>query len=561
MSTMFTYPGVYLTETSDTPRSIAPATTSLTAIIGIFPRGPIDEAVLVTSLSEFEANFGGDAIEGLATYAVRQFFVNGGTGAWIVRLNAPSVVAATATTGGIKFTANSPGSWGNAIGVQLTPSKLPGQSALVDLSVTMGSGSSAPVVEQIPSLPSTVADRVAMINAVSAYVTATAAPHATANVASPEPASTSDGSSSTEVGNAGSAPANAPAAPANAPIRLANGSDGTWTEGAFTDAVNEQLGVPPATTTADPLLSKIAPQVFNLLCIPDLVWLGAGQLPAVQNAHAYAAERQAFLLVDPPPPAQAKGPAWMDPKIDRIDSVGVSSAALEKLAATWGGNILVPKYYCGAVYYPWLIIPDPLDSGSQLCVPPSGSVAGIYAATDATRGVWKAPAGVDASLAGVVGLADKTIDDTANGSLNVLGINAIRALPSYGIVVWGSRTLAGSNLNTDLTWRYVPVRRLTDFIEQTLVQSLRWAIFEPNGPALWASISLEVGAFMSGLYAAGAFSGATAAKAYTVACDSTTTSTADMLAGIVRVSVGFQPVEPAEFVALNIVLNAGTAAN
>jgi phage tail sheath protein FI len=127
--------------------------------------------------------------------------------------------------------------------------------------------------------------------------------------------------------------------------------------------------------------------------------------------------------------------------------------------------------------------------------------------------------------------------------------------------VWGSRTLAGSNLNTDLTWRYVPVRRLTDFIEQTLVQSLRWAIFEPNGPALWASISLEVGAFMSGLYAAGAFSGATAAKAYTVACDSTTTSTADMLAGIVRVSVGFQPVEPAEFVALNIVLNAGTAAN
>jgi hypothetical protein len=315
-----------------------------------------------------------------------------------------------------------------------------------------------------------------------------------------------------------------------------------------------------------PLLDLIAPQVFNLLCIPDLVWLGPDQADAVQVAHKYAADHQAFLIVDPPPPTIAVDgtlrPPWSSSvTLLSIDNVGTNPQARKDLAGSWGGSgaaILNATNDCGAVYYPWLIVPDPAQAGAQVCVPPSGTVAGIYAATDATRGVWKAPAGVDAALVGVNGLADTSINDTVNGSLNILGINVIRTFPIYGTVVWGSRTLAGSDL-ADSAWKYVPVRRLTDYIEQSLLQSLRWAIFEPNGPSLWGTISLEVGAFMSGLYSQGAFSGATATQAYQVLCDATTTSAADMLSGIVRVQVGFQPVEPAEFVVLNIVLNAGTA--
>lgn len=589
MSEIYTYPGIYLTETADIPRTITPATTSLTAIMGIFPRGPIDQAVLVSSQGDFEAQFGGDTVEGLATYAVQQFFINGGSGAWIVRLAGPGSASATVNLSGITITASSPGSWANAYAVALTKSTLPTSDPYLEFTLTKGTpggGTSAPVVEQILNLPANDPAQLAMlITSGSQYVVAA--------VAAPAQAS-------------GSASAAQPVADAIATL-LAGGSDGDWgsTPTLFQQAVYAQLGNPeppaaadssgnqagsggsggqsggstakgsgssksspppsgtPAQPPASPLLDMIAPQVFNLLCIPDLVWLGPDHADAVQVAHKYAADRQAFLLVDPPPPeaAAATGPAWSSTTaITPVNNVGVGPQGLTTLAQTWGGNVLNATRNAGAVYYPWLIIPDPMNSGARLYVPPSGTVAGIYAATDASRGVWKAPAGIDASLTNVNGLADVSINDTVNGRLNILGINAIRTFPIYGTVVWGSRTLAGSDL-ADSAWKYVPVRRLTDFIEQSLLQSLRWAIFEPNGPALWSSVSLEVGAFMSGLYSAGAFFGATAAQAYQVVCDATTTSQTDILSGIVRVHVGFQPVEPAEFVVLNIVLNAGSAAS
>ncbi len=379
-----------------------------------------------------------------------------------------------------------------------------------------------------------------------------------AQLGNPEPPAASD-SSGNRLGRAAPAGRTARAA---APGGQRGGSTGKGQRGGSSKSSPAPSGTPAQPPTS-PLLDMIAPQVFNLLCIPDLVWLGPDQADAIQVAHKYAADHQAFLLVDPPPPeaAAATGPAWSSTTaITPVNNVGVGPPGLTTLAQTWGGNVLNATRNAGAVYYPWLIIPDPANSGAQLYVPPSGTVAGIYAATDASRGVWKAPAGIDASLTNVNGLADVSINDTVNGTLNILGINAIRTFPIYGIVVWGSRTLAGSDL-ADSAWKYVPVRRLTDFIEQSLLQSLRWAIFEPNGPALWSSISLEVGAFMSGLYSAGAFSGATAAQAYQVVCDTTTTSETDILSGIVRVHVGFQPVEPAEFVVLNIVLNAGSAAS
>jgi hypothetical protein len=586
MSEIYTYPGIYLTETADIPRTVTPATTSLTAIMGLFPSGPIDQAVLVSSQADFEAQFGGDTVEGLATYAVQQFFLNGGSGAWIVRLAAPTSAAATVDLGGITITANSPGSWANAYAVALTASTLPTADPYLEFTVTKGtpaSGTSAPVAEQIPNLPANdPAQLAALITAASRYVVATAGQSAQASGGTPSPqpvaAVTATPLAGGSDGDWGSTPTafqqavyvqlnnpEPPAAPNGSGTKA--GSSGSTAKGGQGSGSSQSSTAPsgtPAQPPTSPLLDLIAPQVFNLLCIPDLVWLGPAQADAVQVAHNYAADHQAFLLVDPPPPeaAAATGPAWSrTTAITPVDNVGVGSTeGLTTLAKTWGGNVLNATRNAGAVYYPWLLIPDPANSGAQLYVPPSGTVAGIYAATDASRGVWKAPAGIDASLTNVNGLADISINDTVNGRLNILGINAIRTFPIYGTVVWGSRTLAGSDL-ADSAWKYVPVRRLTDFIEQSLLQSLRWAIFEPNAPALWSSISLEVGAFMSGLYSAGAFSGATAAQAYQVVCDATTTSATDVLAGIVRIHVGFQPVEPAEFVVLNIVLNAGSAAS
>lgn len=614
MSEIYTYPGIYLTETADIPRTVTPATTSLTAIMGIFPRGPIDQAVLVSSQADFEAQFGGDTVEGLATYAVQQFFLNGGSGAWIVRLAAPGSAVATIGLGDITITAKSPGSWANAYAAALTASTLPTTDPYLEFTLTNGipsSGTSAPILEQIQNLPANdPAQLAALISAASQYVVATAAQPALASggTSSPQPVAHADatllaggsdgdwGSTPTTFQQAVYVQLNNPEAPAasngsgnaagsgsssaqgqgddsTAQSGQGSGSSGSGSSGSGSSGKGGQgsgssksSATPsgqPATPPTSPLLDLIAPQVFNLLCIPDLVWLGPDQAPAIQVAHKYAADHQAFLLVDPPPPeaAAATGPAWSrTTTITSVDNVGVGPQGLTTLAQTWGGNVLNATRNAGALYYPWLVIPDPANSQAQLYVPPSGTVAGIYAATDASRGVWKAPAGVDASLTNVNGLADVSINDTVNGRLNILGINAIRTFPIYGTVVWGSRTLAGSDL-AGSAWRYVPVRRLTDFIEQSLLQSLRWAIFEPNGPALWSSISLEVGAFMSGLYSQGAFSGTTAAQAYQVVCDATTTSETDMLSGIVRVHVGFQPVEPAEFVVLNIVLNAGSAAS
>jgi uncharacterized protein len=602
VSEIYTYPGIYLTETADIPRTVTAATTSLTAIMGIFPRGPIDQAVLVSSQADFEAQFGGDTVEGLATYAVQQFFLNGGSGAWIVRLAPPGGAGATVNLGGITITANSPGAWANAYAVALTESALPTADPYLEFTLTNGvpaSGTSAPILEQIPNLPANdPAQLAALITAASRYVVATAAPPAQ-GASSPQPvtaaaatllaggsdgdwgstptnfqqavyvqlnnpetpaASSSSSSSSSAAGSGGSSAQGGQGDGSSGSGSSGSGSSGKGKGSSSSSATPSGI---PASPPTSPLLDLIAPQVFNLLCIPDLVWLGPDQADAIQVAHKYAADHQAFLLVDPPPPeaAAATGPEWSrTTAITPVDSVGVGTTGLTTLAKTWGGNVLNATRNAGALYYPWLLIPDPGNAGAQLYVPPSGTVAGIYAATDASRGVWKAPAGVDASLTNVNGLADVSINDTVNGSLNILGINAIRTFPIYGTVVWGSRTLAGSDL-ADSAWKYVPVRRLTDFIEQSLLQSLRWAIFEPNGPALWSSISLEVGAFMSGLYSQGAFSGATSAQAYQVVCDATTTSETDMLSGIVRVHVGFQPVEPAEFVVLNIVLNAGAAAS
>ncbi len=269
--------------------------------------------------------------------------------------------------------------------------------------------------------------------------------------------------------------------------------------------------------------------LFNILVIPGLT-----TPRMLAGAVDYCRKRRAFLIVDSP--IRAKTPAQMQQVI---------------------GSRALPQSNSAAVYYPWTEISDPLDNGQPRITPPSGTIAGLFARTDSARGVWKAPAGTEASLVGVLGLEYK-LTDADIALLNPRGVNCLRSFPVFGPVAWGARTLeSDDSLASD--WKYVPVRRLALFLEESLDRGTRWAIFEPNDESLWAQMRLSVAAFMHGLFRQGAFLGNTPRDAYFVKCDQETTTAADVANGVVNIVVGFAPLKPAEFVVIKIQQRAGKA--
>jgi phage tail sheath protein FI len=277
--------------------------------------------------------------------------------------------------------------------------------------------------------------------------------------------------------------------------------------------------------------------LFNLLCIPSLKRHG-GDIgkPTWDAAVAYAKSRRAFVIVDP-----AERWATVHNVLDTAS--GVTSVV------TTADN--------AAIYFPRILVSDPLNNGQLDSFAPGGTIAGIFAETDLNRGVWKAPAGVEAAMQGVLGLSlggsasPGKLTDADSGKLNPVGINSLRNFPTTGTVVWGARTLKGTDVLAS-DWKYIPVRRLAYYIEESVVRGIKWAAFEPNNPALWAQIELSVNAFMQTLFRQGAFQGTTPQQAYFVKCDNTTTTPADMENGIVNIVIGFAPMHPAEFVVLTI---------
>jgi phage tail sheath protein FI len=202
----------------------------------------------------------------------------------------------------------------------------------------------------------------------------------------------------------------------------------------------------------------------------------------------------------------------------------------------------------GAIYYPWVRAADPIGSGRNplILLPPSGFLAGIYARTDNSRGVFKAPAGTEAGVSGALAVAT-TVSDTEQDQLNPVMVNVIRTVPGSGIVVWGARTIG-----SDAEWRYIPVRRMAIFLRVSIYYGIQWAVFEPNDEPLWASLRLNIRAFMLTQFRAGAFQGAKPDDAFFVKCDSTTTTQQDIDNGVVNILVGFAPLKPAEFVVLKL---------
>ncbi len=284
--------------------------------------------------------------------------------------------------------------------------------------------------------------------------------------------------------------------------------------------------------------------LFNLLCLPDLTRAKPGSSPAVSalshddqnaaysDAMTYCEERRAFLLVDPPP------------EVADVPS-----------ATDWKTAGLTVHARNGAAYFPRLKLPDPLNNNQPRVFAPSGVVAGLYARIDASRGVWKAPAGTEATLTGVQGVVYK-LTDPENGALNPLGLNCFRVFPIYGPVCWGARTLVGADAEGN-EWKYVPVRRMALFLEESLYRGTQWVVFEPNDEPLWSQIRLNLTAFMTSLFRQGAFQGAKPSEAFFVKCDRETTTQDDINKGIVNILVGFAPLKPAEFVVIKISQIAG----
>ncbi len=210
-------------------------------------------------------------------------------------------------------------------------------------------------------------------------------------------------------------------------------------------------------------------------------------------------------------------------------------------------NKLTTANSYGAVYFPWVQALDPTGVSIQpILLPPSGYVAGLYARIDASRGVWKAPAGTEASLNGVVGLAVE-LSDVQHGTLNPIGVNVIRRFAGAGVVSFGARTIS-----SDPEWKYVPVRRTAILLRVSIYYGIQWAVFEPNDEPLWSALRLNIRSFMLTQFRAGAFQGAKPDDAFFVKCDSSTTTQQDIDNGVVNILVGFAPLKPAEFVVLKL---------
>ena len=275
---------------------------------------------------------------------------------------------------------------------------------------------------------------------------------------------------------------------------------------------------------------------FNLLCLPDVVRPSVTDPMAPQHSNAisiYAeaaricALKHAFLLVDTLP--------------NVIDATS---------AEAWKSVVVNFQSNHSAAYFPSIRVDDPLAPGSIRAHPPSGAIAGVFARTDGNVGVWQAPAGTDAFIAGAYG-PSVVLSDNEQGLLNPIGLNAIRQFPIFGTVSFGSRTIDGSNALAS-EWKYIPVRRTASYILRSLSEGLRWAVHQPNGETLWSQLRMNVNAFMQTLFRQGAFKGVTTRESYFVKCDGDTTSADDINNGIVNIVVGFAPLKPAEFVVISL---------
>jgi phage tail sheath protein FI len=565
MPATLSYPGVYIEEIPSGVRTITGVATSIAAFIGRARRGPVNEAITINGFGDFERLFGGLWAESTLGYSVRDFYLNGGSQAVIVRLYHPKVGEnsnSELVVGDLKLKAASEGKWGEKLRAtidtdvseevatrmglakadlfNLTVSDT-GPGGVTEVFRNVSVKESARRVDKVLAagstlvrwdgdwpqnpLPAQSAGNDAVVGA-EKKLADEEKKLADLKAANPQDA----GAIVTQEGVV----ANAKTKSDDAKKKTAASDGDALTKGDdFTPAQGEanKKGL----YSLEQLFAKDG--LFNILCIPP--YNNSNQdvdVAVVSDAAAYCEKRRAMLIVDPPS-------AW-DTKTKAKD--GFTDANNDHVG-TRSKN--------AALFFPRLSQPNPLRDNQFEEFAPCGAVAGIFARTDTQRGVWKAPAGLNAALVGVPSLSVALTDDE-NGELNQLGVNCLRAFPAAGRVVWGARTLRGADQLAD-EWKYIPVRRTALFIEESLYRGTQWVVFEPNDEPLWAQIRLNIGAFMQNLFRQGAFQGTTPKEAYFVKCDKETTTQNDINLGIVNIVVGFAPLKPAEFVVIKIQQIAG----
>lgn len=527
MPATYSYPGVYIEEIPSGVHTITGVSTSDTAFVDFFRRGPLDRAIRVSSFAEFERVFGGLNVLSEASYAIQQYFRNGGSVAWVVRVAVGGFASASLILQGgsppqntLTIEAASPGVWANNLQVAVDY-KTSDPTTLFNLVVR----EVATVRGKQVVVNSEVHRNLSMNQANSRY--AVPVVNEASSLVQLNDEGLGDRPNATGVDVIGNPDdSNFTALGGSANDGDEPGSSG-WISGAPT-----AISGSPLLKTGIHALSRIDPFIFNILCIPAAADLDQNGFTAViSEAEKYCLDKRAFLIVDIP--------STVDTRDDMI---------------TWMGTNDGLRHTNAAVYFPRLMIPDLLNENRLRNVAGSGTLAGVYARTDSNRGVWKAPAGTEGDLRGA-SLAVK-LDDGENGALNPLGINVLRNFPVFGNVSWGARTLDGADLQGS-EWKYIPVRRMALYIEESLYEGSKWIVFEPNDEPLWAQIRLNFGAFMHSLFRQGAFQGTTPKDAYFVKCDKETTTQDDINRGIVNILVGFAPLKPAEFVVIKIQQMAG----
>lgn len=651
MPSTLTYPGVYIEEIPSGVRTIAGVATSVAAFMGYFTRGPMNEAKKIYSFADFEREYGGLDSESEASYAIQQFFLNGGTEAWVIRCAKEGTAVAAAieledsasgsgATSLLLATAASEGSWGNNLRidvdygttdpsstfniivseVSIESGKLQVVTSETHRNLTLGESDSkyavdvvndgsdliqlalvgSPSSSQRPAQTGTTSAAIYDAEASTDLLTSVASGDTMDVALNGSPLGTisldSTPSNITSFANALQSKLRALEDLSRATVSMVGSSStrlylqvkaGTTEagdiltfsgDGSSTDLAKKigldseersnvqqyELGAsaaagaqalpggsaqtgddgdsPDATaligSEADKtgIYALLDVDLFNILCIPDTMNLGdteAAQVAA--TAEEFCADERAFYILDVPQNDSTRD----DP--DEISS--------------WLDENATLRHKNAALYYPRPMLADSLNDYRLRLVAPSGTIAGLYARTDSTRGVWKAPGGTEATLKGIQDL-EYILTDAENGSLNPLGINCFRNFPVYGNVCWGARTLEGSDQQAS-EWKYIPVRRMALYLEESLYRGTQWVVFELNDEPLWAQIRLNVGAFMHNLFRQGAFQGQTPKEAYFVKCDRETTTQNDIDRGIVNIIVGFAPLKPAEFVVIKLQQMAG----
>ncbi|OLR92402.1 phage tail sheath family protein [Actinokineospora bangkokensis] len=491
-------PGVYVEEVSSGSRPIEGVGTAVAGFVGFAERGPVSEPTLITNWTHFTRVFGGFTEGAYLPHSVYGFFLNGGGAAYVLRL--PDTEAAGDGRRDLRATVPAAADDKRAaFAVRALPSAGPGELSVVVAEAgqpgedafrldVLRDGKVEESFDNLttkrgPANVATVLARQSKLVELEDTKSAALAPR-----------------KDTTTALAGSAPAPRSLSPA------------------------EYVGDPVERTG---LGGFEAIDEITMVAVPDLMsayqrgLLDAEGVKAVQQALMAHCELMSdrVAILDPPP--------------------GLNSQQVRDWRTEFAGYD--SKY--AALYWPWVQAMDPI-TGNRVSLPPSGHLAGVWARSDETRGVHKAPA--NEVIRGVVAL-QTVISRSEQELLNPLGVNCLRAFPGQGIRVWGARTLS-----SDPEWRYVNVRRLFNFIEESILNGTNWVVFEPNDEYLWESVQRVVGAFLQRVWRSGALVGRSAAEAYFVKCDAENNPPESRDAGNLIIEIGVAPVKPAEFVVFRI---------